>query len=113
MARRRKDPHEEKKPRRGGARKPGSDGDREPPENGGEQYPPGNPDADPVRIHREYVEQHLEGGRPATPDEYARALRQWHELPGAVRRPATELGRLPSEEETNEGDEEDGAEEPR
>jgi hypothetical protein len=112
MARRRQDPHENEKPPRDDRNESGG-GEHEPPENGGEQYPPGNPDADPVRIHREYVERRLEGGGPATSEAYARALRQWHGLPGAVRKPATELGRLPPEEEASEGDEEDGTEEPR
>lgn len=57
-----------------------------------EQPPLGrDPDADPVKVHREYVERHLGGGAPATPEAYARALRQWHELPGAVRVPPTEV----------------------
>jgi hypothetical protein len=51
----------------------------------------GNPDADPVKIHREYVERHLQGGGPATPEAYEQALRQWHELPGAVSRPPAEV----------------------
>ncbi len=50
----------------------------------------GNPDADPVRIHREYVERRLEGGGPATPEAHEQALRQWRELPGAVSRPPAE-----------------------
>ena len=50
-----------------------------------------NPDADPVRIHREYVQQHLGGGALPTPEAYERALDQWHQLPGAVRGPAAEL----------------------
>jgi hypothetical protein len=51
-----------------------------------------NPDADPVKIHREYVERRLGGGAPATQEAYARAVEQWHQLPGAVRKPPTELG---------------------
>lgn len=50
-----------------------------------------NPDADPVRIHREYVQQHLGGGALPTPEAYERALDQWHRLPGAVRGPAAEV----------------------
>jgi hypothetical protein len=50
-----------------------------------------NPDADPVRIHREYVQRRLGGGAPPTPEAYERALDQWHQLGGAVRRPAGEV----------------------
>lgn len=50
-----------------------------------------NPDADPVRIHREYVQQHLGGGALPTPEAYERALDQWHRLPGAVRGAAAEV----------------------
>jgi hypothetical protein len=60
-----------------------------------------NPDADPVRIHREYVERRMGGGGEPTPEAYARALKQWHELPGAVSAPPTEVT----------GDEAAGAEE--
>lgn len=66
----------------------------------------GNPDADPVNVHRDYVERRMWSGdevetpeetdaetvdRPSTPDRYARAAEQWHRLPGAVRTPATEV----------------------
>ena len=65
------------------------DGEKRPPK----QKPPtrGNRDADPVKIHREYVERHVGGGAAATPEAYRRALEQWHQLPGAVSRPATEI----------------------
>ena len=53
---------------------------------------PGNPDADPVKIPREYVDRYIGGG--AEPTErayadrlqraYADGLRQWRNLPGAV-----------------------------
>jgi hypothetical protein len=51
----------------------------------------GNPDADPVRIHREYVQRRLGGGADPTPEEYARALAEWHKLPGAVSAPPGEV----------------------
>jgi hypothetical protein len=76
-------------------------GDKKPPkgneeqrEGGGKQERPprlGNPDADPVKIHREYVERRVGRGGPATPEAYARALEQWHKLPGAVSTPPTEV----------------------
>jgi hypothetical protein len=50
-----------------------------------------NPEADPVRIHREYVERRVSGGADATPEAYARAIEQWHQLPGAVSAPPTEV----------------------
>lgn len=59
----------------------------------GEQRKPtlGNPDADPQRIHRDYLERHLDGGEPATPEAYERGIEQWHRLPGAISRPPAEL----------------------
>lgn len=50
-----------------------------------------NPDADPVRIHREYVQRRIGGGELPTPEAYERAVDQWHRLPGAVRAPASEV----------------------
>lgn len=69
-------------------------GNEEQREGGGKQNRPprqGNPDADPVKIHREYVERRVGRGGPATPEAYARALEQWHKLPGAVSTPPTEV----------------------
>jgi hypothetical protein len=106
MARRRKDetegakpPDDEKKPRR--RRKP-RDGDKKEPAR------LGNPDADPVRIHREYVERRMGGGAEATTEAYARALKQWRQLPGAVSAPPAELtgeDAAPSAEEDVEPEE--------
>ena len=50
-----------------------------------------NPDADPVRIHRQYVQKRIGGGELPTPEAYERAVDQWHQLPGAVRAPASEV----------------------
>jgi hypothetical protein len=50
-----------------------------------------NPDADPVRIHREYVQERIGGGELPTPAAYERAVDQWHQLAGAVRAPAAEV----------------------
>ena len=60
-----------------------------------EPEPQRNPDADPVKLHRGYIERQLEGGAPATPEAYRRAVDQWRQLPGAVRVPASQLGELP------------------
>jgi hypothetical protein len=92
-------------PRKGrrGARKPPADGDQD--------RPPtlGNPDADPVRIHREYVERRLGGGAEPTPEEYRRALAEWHKLPGAVSAPPGEVSGTdapPTDAESREPEEE-------
>ncbi|MFG1932137.1 hypothetical protein ACGFK1_16050 [Mycobacterium sp. NPDC048908] len=52
----------------------------------------GNPDADPAKIHRDYVERYIGGGGEPTEGAYADGLqrayadglRQWRNLPGAV-----------------------------
>jgi hypothetical protein len=51
----------------------------------------GDPDADPQRIHREYVERHFGGGEPATPEAYEEGVEEWNRLPGAVTRQPGEL----------------------
>jgi hypothetical protein len=50
-----------------------------------------NPEADPVRLHREYVQQRLAGGALPTPEAYARAADDWQRLAGSVRLPATDI----------------------
>jgi hypothetical protein len=67
----------------------------------------GNPDADPVRIHREYVERRIGGGGEPSPEAYARALEQWHQLPGAVSRPPTELTSAEAERAAQDVDEDE------
>lgn len=42
-------------------------------------------------VHLEIIARRMEGGAPATPEAYARALEQWHQLPGSVVRPPTDL----------------------
>lgn len=62
----------------------------------------GNPDADPVGIHRDYVERHLSGGAEPTSDAYTRARRQWQALPGSVNVPPSEVvAEVPPEEPTD------------
>jgi hypothetical protein len=64
-------------------------GDNQPPDDE-EQVGPGNPGGDEVvRIHQAFIEHHLGGGAPATPEAYERAIEQWNELPGALRVPHT------------------------
>jgi hypothetical protein len=92
MARRRRDSKDQEPPERD-EEKGREEGDEKPPTRRRPKL--GNPDANPVRIHREYVEQRLEGGGPATPEAYDEALRQWQKIPGAVSRPAAEVPRAP------------------
>jgi hypothetical protein len=68
----------------------------------------GRADADPVRIHEEYVERHLGGGGPATNEAYEEAVQQWHDLPGAVTRPPAEVPREPQAPAEEPGDEHEG-----
>jgi hypothetical protein len=42
-------------------------------------------------VHLEIIARRMDGGAPATPEAYARALEQWHQLPGSVVRPPTDL----------------------
>jgi len=70
---------------------PKDPGDPKDPEQPNKPYPDREePEHDPeaegdiVRVHREYVERRLEGGAPATPQAYARAMAQWQRLPGAI-----------------------------
>jgi len=120
LARSRKEPSEgeqpkPKPPRRSGKKPPGEEygGGRGGGGGGQGGTPPGNPDADPVRIHREYVERHVGGGADPTPEAYTRGLRQGHRLPGAVTAPASELSDadVAREADPDSGDDEnDGGE---
>lgn len=71
----------------------------------------GNPDADPQRIHREYVERHLGGGggEDPSPEAYERAVEQWRRIPGSVNHPPAEMGAAESAESETDGDDEEGA----
>jgi hypothetical protein len=44
------------------------------------------------KVHQEIIARRMEGGAPATPEAYAKALEQWHQLPGSVVRPPSDLG---------------------
>ncbi len=55
------------------------------------------PNRTPADIHADYVRRRLEGGAPPTAAAYARAIRQWRLLPGAVSGSAADLGELPPE----------------
>jgi hypothetical protein len=46
-------------------------------------------------VYEEYLARRWQGSDPPTPQAYARALRQWRQLPGAVGTAATDLGAIP------------------
>lgn len=46
---------------------------------------------DDPRAHARIIERRWLGSPPPTAERYARALRQWHALPGAVAWPATDV----------------------
>ena len=37
-----------------------------------------------IVLRQEFIARRLEGGAPATPEAYARAIDQWQQLPGAI-----------------------------
>lgn len=78
---------------------------------GGKRRPtpprPGNPDADPVKIHRDYVERRLAGGAPPTSEQYQRAYEEWRRLPGAVTAPPAGAVRPSETDPGRSGDEPD------
>jgi hypothetical protein len=54
-------------------------------------------------IHEEIVARHYEGGASPTPEAYARALKQWQQLPGSIVRPPTDV-RPPAKEKPKSPD---------
>jgi hypothetical protein len=80
--------------RKASPKKPDGPGEGGPGDEGPSEGPPQlgrNPDADPVKIHREYVQRRLGGGALPTPEAYEDALEEWHKIPGAVRGSAGEV----------------------
>jgi hypothetical protein len=97
-------PRKSTSPAKKAAKRTPKTGDAKPPS--GDEGPPGlsrNPDADPVRLHREYVQRRLGGGALPTPQAYERATDEWHQLSGSVRTPATEVPTEPEEPVLDEG----------
>ncbi len=41
-------------------------------------------------VFQQIIDRRLSGGAPATSEAYARALEQWHQLPGSIVRPPTD-----------------------
>jgi len=62
-------------------------------------------------VHQQIVERRLGGGAPATPEAYVEALKEWHQLPGAVIRPPTDEKQAtePEKQATEESDREKGS----
>jgi competence ComEA-like helix-hairpin-helix protein len=78
----------------GGGVGPGTDDAENPPRRPGKQN-----GGNPVLIHQAFIEHHLEGGTPATPEAYERAREQFQRLPGATRRAADPVPDDASEEQ--------------
>jgi len=59
-------------------------------------------------VHQQIIDRSLGGGAPATPEAYAKALEEWHQLPGSVVRPPTDEkpATKTAPEGTDEGDQE-------
>jgi hypothetical protein len=46
-------------------------------------------------VHQQIIDRRLGGGAPATPEAYAKALEEWHQLPGSIIRPPTDESASP------------------
>jgi hypothetical protein len=61
-------------------------------------------DGEERKVHEEIIERRLGGGAAPTEEAYARALKQWQELPGSVIRPPTDVTlpvqKLPKSQDT-------------
>jgi hypothetical protein len=59
-------------------------------------------------VHEQIINRRLGGGAPATAEAYAKALEEWHQLPGSVVRPPTDEkpATKTAPEGTDEGDKE-------
>ena len=66
----------------------------------------GNPDADPQRVHREYVERHFGGREEAAPEAYEKGAEEWNRLPGAITRQPGEMRGEPAGSEESQPDSE-------
>ena len=53
-------------------------------------------------VHQELLEKRLGGGDPPTPEAYAKALKEWQQLPGSIVRPPTDVKPSESEKDTSE-----------
>lgn len=60
-------------------------------ENPDDDGPRHDPEGRERQVHQEILERRLRGGPQPTPEEYARALEQWKNLPGSVIRPPTDV----------------------
>lgn len=51
-------------------------------------------------VHQELLEKRLGGGDPPTAEAYAKALKEWQQLPGSIVRPPTDVKPSESEKDT-------------
>jgi hypothetical protein len=56
-------------------------------------------------VHQQIIDRRLGGGAPATPEAYVKALEEWHQLPGSVIRPPTDVKPDTTENGTDKDDE--------
>jgi hypothetical protein len=67
-------------------------GPREPKDRGPEEAERAHPHLGTERrIHVEIVRRWWEGSEPPSPEAYARALKQWRQLPGSIVTTATDI----------------------
>ena len=52
-------------------------------------------------VHQQIINRRLGGGAPATPEAYAKALEEWHQLPGSIVRPPTDEKPAPEPEKAD------------
>lgn len=63
-----------------------------------------NPNADPVMIHRDFVERYIGGGVEPAERAYADGLQQWRNLPGAVSSSANVVGQPDPDSDESDSD---------
>lgn len=56
-------------------------------------------------VHQELLDKRQGGGEPPTAEAYAKALKEWQQLPGSVVRPPTDVKPSESEDTTKVKDE--------
>lgn len=55
-----------------------------------QRRPEHRPEGREHQVHQEILKRRLRGGPQPTPQDYARALEQWKNLPGSIVRPPTD-----------------------
>jgi hypothetical protein len=46
------------------------------------------------KVHEEIIERRLGGGEPASAEKYLYALKEWHDIPGSMVKPPTDVSLL-------------------